>query len=209
MIINRRKEITRHLHKMVGTLTADMLKIYKGVFFSNNHTWAHLDKSGTAEVGLDNFLLNLTGEAQINHQQKPGEYVRKGDLLTEIEQKGKVLRIYSPISGKILVANMQLNDSYEMLLDDPFVKGWIYKLEPSDWKAETGYLFLGEEATLWLKKELERFKDFIATSMGRSSPEASMVIFQEGGELRNHCLAELPDEIWQDFQKEFLDHNQN
>jgi len=27
---------------------------------------------------------------------------------------------------------------------------------------------------------------------------------QDGGELRDQPLSELPDEVWQDFQKDFL-----
>jgi hypothetical protein len=31
-----------------------------------------------------------------------------------------------------------------------------------------------------------------------------MIAMQDGGELRDHVLSELPGELWQDFQKEFL-----
>ena len=64
--------------------------------------------------------------------------------------------------------------------------------------------YLAEEAIDWSKKELERFKDFLAVSMKKYSPETSMVILQDGGELCDQPLSELPDEVWQDFQKSFL-----
>ncbi len=32
-----------------------------------------------------------------------------------------------------------------------------------------------------------------------------MVILQDGGELSDNALSGMPDEIWQDFQEEFLD----
>jgi hypothetical protein len=34
--------------------------------------------------------------------------------------------------------------------------------------------------------------------------EPSLVILQDGGELRDNTLVQLPREIWNDFQKEFL-----
>jgi hypothetical protein len=31
-----------------------------------------------------------------------------------------------------------------------------------------------------------------------------MVVLQDGGELTENSLSELPDDVWLDFQKEFL-----
>jgi hypothetical protein len=53
--------------------------------------------------------------------------------------------------------------------------------------------------------DLARFKDFIAITMSRLSPEMSMVVLQEGGELSDNPLSEMPNEIWRDFQDQFLD----
>ena len=62
-----------------------------------------------------------------------------------------------------------------------------------------------EKATNWLTKELERFRDFLPMSMEKHSPELSMVALQDGGELIDNTLSDLPNEVWQDFQGEFLD----
>ena len=74
-----------------------------------------------------------------------------------------------------------------------------------NWKAETSGFYLAEEATSWINRELERFKDFLNVSMAKYSGEPSMVTLQEGGELRINLLSELQPEIWNDFQKEFLE----
>ena len=75
--------------------------------------------------------------------------------------------------------------------------------------AETKSYFLAEEATNWSAKELDRFKDFIAGgAMKKYSSEPSLMVLQDGGELRDNILSELPDEVWKDFQKEFLDATQ-
>ncbi|MCX6237432.1 MAG: hypothetical protein NTY07_07740 [Bacteroidia bacterium] len=86
----------------------------------------------------------------------------------------------------------------------PDGKGWIYKIKPSDWIAETKACYFAEEATNWSAIELERFKDFLAMSMKNYSPEPSMVILQDGGELTDHSLSAFSNEIWKDFEKEFL-----
>ena len=43
-----------------------ILRIPLGLLFSKNHTWAHLEKSGVAEVGIDDFLLHITGDVKFS-----------------------------------------------------------------------------------------------------------------------------------------------
>jgi glycine cleavage system H protein len=204
IVINRQTGVTGKSRKTHGILSSGILKIPLGIFYGKNHTWTHLEKSGIAKVGLDDLLLHLTGTVKISNMKSPGEIIKKGDLLAEIDQNGKILKIHSPVSGTIAGTNTMLEENPGMLNDDPYGKGWIYMIKPSEWVAETNSCFLAEEAVAWSKKELERFRDFFATSVQKYSPETSMIILQDGGELRDQPLSELPDEVWQDFQKSFL-----
>ena len=132
--------------------------------------------------------------------------IRKGELLTQIDKNGRHLDIHSPISGKILKTNSLLNKDPELLNEDPLEKGWIYKIQPSNWIKETKSCYFADEATTWLTRELERFKDFLTGGpMRKYSSDPAMVMLQDGGEIRDNVLSELPDEVWTDFQKEFLD----
>ena len=189
----------------LGVLTASVLRIPQGLFYSKNHTWTHLEESGAARVGMDDLLQHITGEVKLDQLRTPGEIIRKGELLTEIHQEGKHLRIFSPISGTILDANTDLSESPELLNQDPYNEGWFYRIKPSDWKSETGSYYFAEEAVNWSVKELERFKDFLAVSMKKVAPEPSMVALQDGGELRDNTLSLMPNEVWEEFQKDFLD----
>lgn len=203
LIINKRPEIIRKI-KEIGVLTMDALRIPKGVFFGRNHTWAYLEKSGLAEVGVDDMLLHLTGEVTFRKNKKEGDEIKKGELLTEIVKDGKVLRVVSPVSGRIMETNPDVDDMVEKG-DDPYTKGWIYRIEPTNWAQEMSTCIQGEEARGWFRQELDRFKDFIAVVSAKNSPGTAGVVLQEGGELRDNTLSELPGEVWQDFQKEFLD----
>ena len=204
IIINRQAGITRQIKKTIGVLSANILRIPLGLFYSKNHTWTYLEKSGIANVGLDDFLLHITGEVKFSNLKNPGNFINKGELLADIDHNGKLLQIYSPISGRIMNTNTMLNESPGVINEDPYGKGWIYKIKPSEWIAETDSYYLAEEAIAWSKKELERFKDFLAVSVKKYSPETSMVMLQDGGELYDQPLSELPDDVWQDFQKSFL-----
>ena len=207
VLLNKRARIAGRIHESVGVLTAKILQVPQGIFFSGNHTWMFLEQNGAVRVGLDDLLLHITGKVKFTYLHNPGEPILKGGLLSEIDQNGKLLRIYSPLSGKILETNSILNDSNGLLNDDPYGKGWIYKIKPSYWREESKSCYVAEEATKWSEKELQRFKDFLSRTMVNFTPETAMVIMQDGGELCDHSLSALPGEIWQDFQKEFLNPN--
>jgi glycine cleavage system H protein len=193
--------------KTSGILSAGSMLIPQGLFYSRNHTWMFMEKSGSARIGLDDLLLHLTGEVKLGKLRNSGENIRKGDLLTEVSQDGKSLRILSPVSGKITGINPAINENPGILNKDPYEKGWIYEIKPSKWIPEADDCYFEEGAIQWLKTELERFKDFLGTELKIYSSEPSPVVMQDGGALCDHVLTGLSGEVWKDFEKEFLNLN--
>ncbi|MDA3952391.1 MAG: glycine cleavage system protein H [Bacteroidales bacterium] len=196
--------IKEKFKQVIGILSEKILKIPLGLFYSKNHTWMQLEKSGNAKVGLDDLVMHITGEVNLSNIKQPGEKVSPGDVIAQIEQDGKQLNISSPISGEVQSVNTSINENPGIMNEDPYGKGWILKIKPEKWIAETNSCLVAEDAEEWLKKELTRFKDFVATSVDKISPEPSITILQEGGELSDNPLSRLPKEIWNDFQSEFL-----
>jgi len=206
LILNKQVKGKKRVQKLLGTLSPATLRIPQGLFFSKNHTWTHLERSGSAKVGLDDLLTHVTGEVKVINHAEPGTIIRKGELLAEIDHQGKHLSILSPISGKVESTNTLLVDEPETLNEDPFRRGWIYQIKPSDWTKETSSYYLAEEATDWMSREFVRLKDFLVISIGKNSPQTKGIILQDGGELRDQTLTELPEELWKEFQKDFLSH---
>jgi glycine cleavage system H protein len=196
--------IKEKFNQFMGILSEKNLKIPLGLFYSKNHTWMQLEKSGFAKVGLNDLLMHITGEVNVNNLKNPGDKVKTGDIIAQIEQEGKQLEIKSPISGKVQSINRSVNENTGILNEDPYGEGWILKIKHEKWMAEINSCLVAEDAEEWLKKELTRFKDFVATSVDKISPEPSITILQEGGELSDNPLSRLPKEIWNDFQSEFL-----
>lgn len=204
IFLNRKIKSKNKLSEASGNLTPDSIQIPQGLFFCRFHTWTYLERSGVAKVGLDDLLVRITGEVKLNRLLDSGEKIRKGDFLAEIVQKDKSLRIYSPISGEVVEANSLLIKNPELLNEDPYQKGWVYKIKPISWVTDTQSYFLAEDASMWARQELMRFKDFLADSVVKYSDDPSLVILQDGGELRDRPLSELSAEVWQDFQADFL-----
>ena len=205
-ISNKQIKLNVLAPKMLSNLSPKILNIPQGLFYNKAHTWAHLEKSGIATIGMDDFLQHVTGRVDFVKLKKPGEIINKGDLLTEIDQGSKRLRIFSPVSGKIMDTNSLLYGQPEVVNEDPYEKGWVYKIKPTNWVAETKSYYFAEEAIKWATKEVDRFKEFLVNKpVDNNSVEPSLILLQDGGELRDNILSELSGEIWIDFQREFLD----
>ncbi len=186
------------------SLKPDDLRIPQGVFFGRNHTWLYLLKNGKARIGLDDMLMHATGLVNIKLTAEPGTFIKKGNLLAELEQEGRKLQIFSPITGEIKKAHNSLSQHPEILNNQPFTEGWIFEIKPDSWKTETNPLMLADKATKWMKDELLRFKDMVMTSAAIKDSDNSRIVLQDGGELRDHTLQKLPQNTWKDFQNNFL-----
>lgn len=202
--LNKPLMVKEKIRESLGVLNAAVLRIPEGLLFNRNHVWTHLERSGKATLGLDDLLMHITGEVELKNFRNPGERVRKGDLIAEITQDGKQLKITSPVSGEISDVNDNIISEPALLNNDPYQRGWLYKIKPERWKEETGDYYMAGEARRWAEKELLRFKDFIANSVKKHSPETAGVVLQEGGELVDYPLSGMPAETWEDFQDAFL-----
>lgn len=187
-----------------GVISENALNILHGLFYGKNHTWAHLEKSGHARIGLNELLLYITGNVRIEYIAEPGENINRGDLLAILQQNGKQLKIVSPLSGKIQSVNDKLKTDPESLNLDPYGKGWVARIIPGNWSAETKDYYLAGDAEEWTRKEMSRIKDFVIHSQKKHAPESTELILQEGGELKACPLLEMDSDVWEDFQEQFL-----
>lgn len=204
IILSKNVKVTRFLKRSMDFLSARSLTIPQGLFFSKFHTWAHLERSGVASVGMDDFLLHLTGPVQFNPLKHTGDQINKGEILATIIRDGKQLEIFSPISGEIVEENPVLQEDSDQLNLDPCMKGWMYKIRPVSWIDETQSYYLAEKAIAWSEQELDRFKSWLLTSSVKYESFHSGIVLQDGGELVDRPLAGLPAEVWHDFQERFL-----
>ncbi|WP_319590962.1 glycine cleavage system protein H [uncultured Draconibacterium sp.] len=204
VMVNRKSEVVQHIQQGIRVLTTNFLRIPKGLFFSPNHTWTYLEKSGQAKIGLDDFLQNVLGEIAIQPLKSTGDTVKKGEVLALIEQGGKQLRVHSPLSGKIVAANFtpgETDDSGSKELE----AGWLYSIVPASWQKETSGFLLGAEAANWFTDEITRLKDFLNINLARQAGVSTVLAYQEGGELEANPLASLDAGIWDEFQNEFME----
>jgi len=205
IIANRKGSVVKQIQETVGVLTAGVLRIPQGLFYSKNHTWLYIEKTGQAKVGIDDFLYQVLGDIKVRSLKSPGEKVRKGDDVAIIEQDGKQLILHSPVSGEILEISSAIIENNGILPSDPYNEGWIFSIKPANWKREMPGFYFAEEATRWITTELQRMKDFLSVALAKRAGISASVVFQEGGEMQSNPLSGLEPEIWKEFQHEFLD----
>lgn len=200
---NDRRKIV--LPEAIEAFSEEVVVVPMGLYFDKSHSWAFRRKDGTIRVGVDDFLQHLTGKITKVEMKEPGIKIRKGDHLCSIIRKGKVLHVYSPITGTILEVNEKLKLNSGLLNSGPYSDGWIYVIEPVNWELELQYLIVAERFKANLKDEFQRFKDFMDSAIKSISPDFACSILQDGGSFVDHPLAELGPDVWDDFQTKFID----
>jgi glycine cleavage system H lipoate-binding protein len=188
-----------------GVFNEESVIIPKGLYFGKTHSWAFMKKNGSVRIGIDDFLQHILGTITRVELKGTGEKVKKGELLLSIIRKGKLLNIYSPITGIITEVNKNLESNSSLLNSSPYSDGWVYLIEPTNWGLEIQYLLIAEKYKEALKDEFIRLKDFFATLIKANSRDFAYVTMQDGGEFLDNPLAELEPEVWDDFQTKFID----
>ncbi len=177
--------------------------IPKGVFLDPTHSWAFLEPSGTARVGADSFLLSATGPVNYQNLRNANEIIKRGDIMGRLEQDGKSINIYSPISGIIKNRNLMVTESSET--DNHYEQGWMYRIIPEDWTRDVTKLMFARQAGDWIQNEFARLRDFFAFSSHKYGMNAEKLVLQDGGAVADGALRHMPEEIWDEFQAEFID----
>ncbi len=185
-------------------IAADQFFLPKGFFISKAHTWVELTFAGEARVGVDDFAQKVIGSIDRIEVAPLNKELNKGDTLFTVAQGNRVLSIPAPISGKILAVNESLLASPKMFHQDPYVAGWVAVIVPKNISAELHLLAIADDAAKWLKKEVNRFRDFVKEQAQIGVPVPAGATMLDGGAPLNGVLGQFNENTWNAFQKEFL-----
>lgn len=192
------------LHGKPSVFDQQNMDIPGGLYFDKSHTWAFMEQDGTVKVGIDDFMQHITGPITSIGLRKQGLRIKKGDQLCILIQKGKQLIIHSPVTGTIIEQNLELPAHASLINESPYSEGWVYRIQPDNWSREIEFLSMADKYRKWLNNEFTRLRDFLAASLQPHSPAYAVIILQDGGELKDHVLADLGPEVWEDFQTKFI-----
>jgi glycine cleavage system H protein len=105
----------------------------KDFYYTKDHEWAQI-KDNTATVGITDFAQKQLGDVVYVELPKVGTQLEFHQSIGVVESVKAVSDIYSPLSGEVTEVNEDLNDSPELINEDPHGKGWIIRLKIKDEK---------------------------------------------------------------------------
>ncbi len=117
--------------------------------------WVRFDDDGNATSGLTDVGQHIAGNLLFLRSRKVGEDVKKGKRAAIVESGKYVGPINAPLSGKIIEVNEEVLASVRLINEDPYGRGWILRIKPSNLEAEKEELMEGEEAVPALRAKME------------------------------------------------------
>jgi glycine cleavage system H protein len=99
------------------------------LLYTKEHEWAAIDSDGTATLGITDYAQSSLGD--ITFVELPGidAEVEQFEQLASVESVKAASDIYSPLSGKVIAVNHDLEDNPELLNKSCYELGWIARIE--------------------------------------------------------------------------------
>ena len=116
-------------------VTVDKFKfrVPETLLYSDAGIWVAVEGS-RARLGLSDFAQQVNGDIAFANVVPAGAVLQAGDEFGSIETVKVNVGLRSPAAGKTVEANPLLQDSPEVINQDPYGKGWMVVLELSDWE---------------------------------------------------------------------------
>lgn len=108
-------------------------RVPEQLLFSDLGIWIEPD-GPRARMGLSDFAQQVNGDIAFANVEPAGAVLRSGDEFGSIETVKVNVGLPSPVSGKIVETNPLLQDTPEVINQDPYGKGWMVVMELSDWE---------------------------------------------------------------------------
>jgi glycine cleavage system H protein len=109
-----------------------MSNIPDDLHYTKTHEWVKQDADGTVTVGVSDHAQNLLGDMVFIELPDVGAEYNTGDDCAVVESVKAASDVYCPVSGEIIETNKALVDAPEMVNQDPYGDGWLFKLKPND-----------------------------------------------------------------------------
>ncbi|MCJ7631929.1 glycine cleavage system protein GcvH [Candidatus Bathyarchaeota archaeon] len=119
--------------------------IPKNLYYTKKHEWASVQMDGIVRIGITDYAQESLHEIVFVELPKTGAKAKRMEFLGTVESVKAVSEVYSPISGEVVKVNTALEKSPELVNKEPYGKGWIADIRPSDLKAELKSLLSPKE----------------------------------------------------------------
>ena len=100
--------------------------------FAESHEWVRDNGDGTITMGISDHAQGLLGDVVFVDLPEVGDSTEAGESFSLVESVKAASDIYAPITGEIVEVNEELEDSPELVNEEPYEGGWIAKIKIQD-----------------------------------------------------------------------------
>lgn len=109
----------------------DDLKLPDNLRYSEDHEWASAD-GDLYQVGISDYAQDQLGDIVFVELPETGTVLDKGEEFGTLESVKAVSELYMPMSGEVMEINAGLEDSPELVNEDPYGSGWMIKIKATE-----------------------------------------------------------------------------
>ena len=107
------------------------LRFSEDVRYAEDHEWARTE-GDNVKIGIDDYAQDQLGDIVYVELPQVGDSFARGDEFGTVESVKAVAELFMPIGGEILAVNRALEESPELVNQDPYHEGWMIEIKPSD-----------------------------------------------------------------------------
>ena len=99
--------------------------------YLESHEWVAVN-DGTGKIGITDFAQDELGDVVFVELPSEGDELEQEGDLGVVESIKAVSDLYSPVSGTVTAVNDELENTPELVNEDPFGDGWMLEVELDD-----------------------------------------------------------------------------
>ena len=106
-------------------------------------SWVQMEDGGTARIGVTDLFLKASEGIRGFELSPVGEDLLQGiPCATATSPDGSIHEIMCPLSGSILEVNTDAQSNPSLVRKDPYFRGWLYRILPSNPESDLRWLSL-------------------------------------------------------------------
>jgi len=129
-----------------------MLKVPTELRYTQTHEWIRVEEDGTLVIGITDHAQAQLGELVFVDLPDAEAKVNSSDEVCVVESVKTTSDVYSPVSGKIVEINEDLEESPSLVNSDPYGDGWLFRIDPVD-PEELNELLDAESYTEYMEED--------------------------------------------------------
>jgi len=103
--------------------------------YTKSHEWVRREHgdapNGTVTIGISDHAQSALGDLVFVEVPDVGRTVSAGEACAVVESVKAASDVYSPVSGKVIAGNAALATQPELLNQDPYGAGWLFRVQTS------------------------------------------------------------------------------